>query len=59
MPAEEESTEDEVEMGNLPTVLIPKSEQPQNLSSGPGDVVAASDGGNAPVSTTEPDEDGD
>lgn len=59
MPAEEESTEDEVEMGNMPTVLIPKSEQPQNLSSGPGDVVAASDGGNAPVSTTEPDEDGD
>jgi hypothetical protein len=42
-------------LGDLPVAVLPESDQSKNLSSGPGDVLPATDGGNAPVMVTEPD----
>ena len=56
LPPQSASTEEEV-IGNSPQAVIPDNSENQTLSSGPGDVVQASDGGNAPVSATQPEED--
>lgn len=53
-PSEDQALEEEVDIGNTPTVVIPQSEPSQALSSGPGDVLPATDGGNAPVVSSEP-----
>ncbi len=52
-PREDQSSEEEADVGNTPLALIPESEQSQELSSGPGDILPAIDGGNAPVMAAE------
>jgi hypothetical protein len=56
LPPQSASTQEEV-IGNSPQAVIPESLEGLTLSSGPGDVVEASDGGNAPVSAVQPEED--
>lgn len=56
LPPESAATEEEV-VGNSPQADIPENSGDRTLSSGPGDVIEASDGGNAPVSATVPEED--
>jgi len=53
---ENSSTEEEV-VGNSPQAVIPVSSGGQTLSSGPGDAIQATDGGNAPVIAVQPEED--
>ena len=52
-PSEDPVSEEEVDIGNTPTAVIPQSERSQAQSSGPGDVLPATDGGNAPVVSSE------
>ncbi len=54
-PAEEMSSEDEEDFGNLPLAVIPESTEQPLTTSGPGDVVPATDGGNAPVASEQLD----
>jgi hypothetical protein len=56
LPPKSSSTEEEV-IGNSPQAVIPESSNDQTFSSGPGDAVQATDGGNAPVSALQPEED--
>ncbi len=56
-PREDQYPAEETDTGNLPLAVIPEKDQPQVLSSGPGDVVRATDGGNAPAITVEPEDD--
>ena len=55
-PREEQTSEVQVDTGNTPLAVIPDAEQPVKLSSGPGDVLPATDGGNAPGITVQPEE---
>ena len=56
LPASEAPVPDEeVSIGNTPTAVIPQSEESPELSSGPGAVLPATDGGNAPVVSSEPE----
>jgi len=48
--------DDEPEIGNLPLADIPEGPEQQQMTSGPGDVVQATDGGNAPGSAVQPKE---
>jgi len=57
VPATDRAAEEgESATGNLPLAVIPPSDSSQNSSSGPGDTSRATDGGNAPGSATEPEE---
>jgi hypothetical protein len=55
-PPETSSTQEEV-IGNTPQAVIPESSEDQTISSGRGDATQATDGGNAPVSAVQPEED--
>lgn len=55
-PREEQSSEVQVDAGNTPLAVIPDAEQPVELSTGPGDVLPAIDGGNAPGIAVQPEE---
>ena len=55
-PREEQSSEVQVDAGNTPLAVIPGAEQPVELSTGPGDVIPATDGGNAPGIAIQPEE---
>ncbi len=55
-PPEGQIVDEADNLGNLPTAQIPENEQSQDLLSGPGDVIPATDGGNAPVIVTKPDD---
>ena len=56
LPREEQTSDVQVDIGNTPLAVIPESEQPVELSSGPGDVLPATDGGNAPGIAIQPEE---
>lgn len=53
LPQEDPSSDDEEELGNSPLAVIPEGAEQRPLSSGPNDAMPATDGGNAPVITTE------
>ena len=53
---EEMSSDEEQDVGNSPLAVIPEGVSSQTLSSGPGDVLPATDGGNAPGSAALPEE---
>lgn len=55
-PREEQTSEVQVDTGNTPLAVIPDAGQPVELSSGPGDVLPATDGGNAPGIIVQPEE---
>lgn len=55
-PREEHSSEVQVDAGNTPLAVIPDAGQPVELSSGSGEVLPATDGGNAPGITVQPEE---
>ncbi len=54
-PTEPSYQETEPETGNVPLAVIPASETNNGVSSGPGDPLRATDGGNAPGSAAEPE----
>ena len=56
LPSQSSFEEEEV-VGNSPQAVIPERAEDQTLSTGPGDVIAATDGGNAPVSAIQPEGD--
>jgi hypothetical protein len=56
LPAQQMSSDEEQDIGNSPLAEIPEGLSDQPLSSGPGDVLPATDGGNAPVSVALPEE---
>jgi len=56
LPPEEMSSDEEPDIGNSPLAVIPEGVSDQPLSSGRGDVLPATDGGNAPGSATLPEE---
>ena len=56
-PSDTQSSEEESAVGNSPIAVIPDNGQSQDLSTGPGDVMRATDGGNAPAITVEPEAD--
>ena len=53
---EEMSSDEEQDVGNSPLAVIPDGVPDQPISSGPGDVLPATDGGNAPGSVALPEE---
>jgi len=55
-PREDQSSEVQVDAGNTPLAVVPDAEQPVGLSTGPGDVLPATDGGNAPGIAVQPEE---
>jgi hypothetical protein len=55
-PTDQAAEEGESATGNLPLAVIPPSDSSQNLSSGPGDTLPATDGGNAPGSAAVPEQ---
>lgn len=55
-PPEGATTDDQQDVGNLPMAVIPEGPEEQPSYSEPGDVMPATDGGNAPVVTEVPDE---
>ena len=55
-PSEGQSSEEEVRMDNTPLAVIAEGEQPTELSTGPGDVLPAVEGGNAPIIAAEPED---
>ncbi len=57
LPAEDQTRVEEADIGNTPVAVIPESSESAVLSTGSGDVVHATDGGNAPVSVALPEED--
>lgn len=56
LPTDEETTLEDASAGNTPLAVIPESSRPEPVSSGSGEAVRATDGGNAPVSVAEPEE---
>jgi hypothetical protein len=48
--------EAEPETGNVPQAVIPASDVDNSITSGPGNTLPATDGGNAPSSAAEPEE---
>jgi len=56
LPSTDVTLEDEEEVGNVPLAVIPESAERQPTSSGPGDVIPATDGGNAPIIAEQPEE---
>jgi hypothetical protein len=57
LPAENQTTAEEADIGNTPLAVIPESSAPAAISTRSGDVVQATDGGNAPGSVAIPEED--
>jgi hypothetical protein len=57
LPAGDQTRVEEADTGNSPVAVIPESSEPAVLSSGSGDAVQATDGGNAPGSAAIPEED--
>ena len=55
-PPPDSATSEEAEIGNLPIADIPQAESEDNPSGGGADILPATDGGNAPVITAEPEE---
>lgn len=55
-PREDQTPVVQADSGNTPMAVIPDSEQPVELSTGPGDVLPATDGGNAPGIAIQPEE---
>ena len=55
-PPESESSGDDADVGNSPLAVIPDAGEEATLSSGRGDVLPATDGGNAPTMSAEPEE---
>jgi len=58
LPPADVSLEEEGEIGNRPAAVIPESTEQQPTTSGLGDVIPATDGGNAPTSSNQPEEEG-
>ncbi len=60
-PTDESGADDEAGLpeGNLPIAVVPAAEAPQETGSTYGDVVLPTDGGNAPIAESEPDEEPD
>ncbi len=58
-PPESESADDDEDPGNSPLAVIPDAGEEATPSSGSGDVLPATDGGNAPVMSAEPEEQGE
>jgi hypothetical protein len=56
-PREDQTPGSDADVGNLPTAVVPESEQPAELSHGSGDASLATDGGNAPGVSVEPEGD--
>ena len=56
LPPTDVTLEDEEETGNAPAAIIPESAEQQSTSSGLGDVIPATDGGNAPIIAEQPEE---
>ena len=56
LPPDEMSSDEEEDISNSPLAVIPEGVSNQTLSSGPGDVLSATDGGNAPGSAVLPEE---
>ena len=57
LPAGDQTTGEEADIGNTPSAGIPESSAPAAISTRSGDVVQATDGGNAPGSVEIPEED--
>ena len=57
LPAEDQTKVEESDIGNMPLAVVPESSEPALLSTGSGDAVQATDGGNAPGSVAIPEED--
>ena len=57
LPAEDQTKVEEADIGNTPLAVVPESPPSAVLSTGSGDAVQATDGGNAPGSTSIPEED--
>jgi hypothetical protein len=57
MPPEEPATDDEQDFGNLPAAVIPDNSDLPLTSADTGDVVPATDGGNAPIVAEQPEDD--
>jgi len=55
-PREDQSSAVQVDSGNTPPAVIPDAGQPVESSSGSGEVLPATDGGNAPGITVQPEE---
>jgi len=56
LPSTDVTLEEEEETGNVPLALIPESAERQSTASGLGDVIPATDGGNAPIIAEQPEE---
>jgi hypothetical protein len=54
-PREDQNPGSDANVGNLPAAVVQESEQPAELSSGSGDASLATDGGNAPGVSVEPE----
>ncbi len=57
LPSSDDNGEEALPADNVPLAVIPKAETPDKPTDSYGDVVPATDGGNAPVVETVPDED--
>ncbi len=58
LPPTEDEQQDELPEGNVPLVVVPEAvDAGQPVGTGPGDIVQATDGGNAPVMEAAPAED--
>ncbi|HSG96384.1 MAG TPA: EexN family lipoprotein [Woeseiaceae bacterium] len=58
LPPSEDEQQDELPEGNVPLVVVPEATDPeQPVGAGTGEIVRATDGGNAPVMDTVPAED--
>jgi hypothetical protein len=54
-PREDQNPGSDANVGNLPVAVVQEGEQPAELSSGSGDASLATDGGNAPGVSVEPE----
>lgn len=54
-PREDQTPGSDADVGSLPAAVVPGSAQPAELSSGSGDALLATDGGNAPGISVEPE----
>ncbi len=57
LPADDQTRVGEADTGNTPVAVIPESSESAVISTGSGDAVQATDGGNAPGSVAIPEED--
>lgn len=57
LPVEDRETAEDPDIGNTPLAVVPEGSESGEFSSRSGDVVQATDGGNAPVSVAAPEDD--